>query len=124
VAGNGPVVLSGAVSSSSTTSIIKQGNGTLTLSGTADNSYLVLDAEGGTTILNKTSSSSVHAVAGISNIATGATVQLSGPGGDQIYDGSAYNVTLGGGTLDMAGKSESFNILAGNGTVTDSSGGR
>ena len=127
ITGGGAVVLSGALTGSSGgPSLIKQGSGTLTLSGAADNSYLLLDAEAGTVVLAKSSSSGVHAVADVTNIASGATVQLSGTGGDQIYDrpvGTSVGVTLSGGTLDLAGLSEGFDSLTGSGTVTDSASG-
>ncbi len=75
---NGSGTFSGAIrNGNATVSLTQIGTGTLTLSGTSDNASLALDAEAGTTILNKTSSASVHAVSGITNIATGALVQLS-----------------------------------------------
>ena len=53
-------------------------------------------------------------------INSGATVQLAGTGGDQIYDGSG-GVTLNtGGTFDLNGRSEAIPFLNGNGTVTNS----
>ena len=66
--------------------LVKWGPGTLTLSGNADNSNLVLDAEAGTVNLNKGVAGN-RAVAGISNIAAGASVVLTGTNGDQIYGG-------------------------------------
>ena len=127
VTGSGPVVLSGAVVGVSTGStLLKTGTGTLTLSGTADNSYLMLDAEAGTVMLAKSSTSGVHAVGGITNIASGSTVRLAGSGADQIFDrptGSATGANLGGGTLDLAGTNEGFDQLTGTGTVTNSVAG-
>ncbi len=124
VVGSGAVVFSGAVASSGPATLLNEGSGTLTLSGSSDNSYLLLDAEGGTTILDKNSNVSVHAVAGISNIASGAAVELSGSGGDQIFNGLPGfpgGVVMGGGTLELAGNTEAFDTLIGSGTVTNSS---
>ena len=111
-----------------TSTVMKTGSGTLVLGGSADNSSLILDVEGGTVDFAK-SMSSGHAVAGISNIAAGATVVLTGTGGAQIYDGyggTAYPasiVNMGGGTLDFNGKSDAWARLTGAGLLTNSASG-
>jgi autotransporter-associated beta strand protein len=123
VTGSGPVVLSGRVYSAGNAELIKQGSGTLTLSGGADNAYLILNAEAGTTILSKASSGGVHAVASIIDIAAGATVQSAGTGVNQIYEnraGVSNGLTLAGGTFDLAGRSENVDFVLGSGTITDS----
>jgi fibronectin-binding autotransporter adhesin len=102
----------------------KAGAGTLTLSGTSDNASLILNATGGLTLLNKTGVNGMRAVAGISGIATGATVRLvPGSSDDQIYGGNATStaglVNLSGGTLDLNTKSESVARLSGYGAITN-----
>ena len=69
---NGPVP--GYVATPAGSALAKAGPGGLTLGGSADNAYLVAGVQAGTLTLNKSSSSSVHAVAGISGVAAGATV--------------------------------------------------
>ena len=102
------------------------------LTGSTNNSFLVINASAGIVILDKASvTNTLNAVAGISDIVTGATVQLSstGTGGDQIYGGAGTNntasglVNMSGGTFDLNGKSESFSRLTGTGTVTSSLAG-
>ncbi len=103
--------------------LTKAGAGTLILSGATDNNSLILNAQAGLTQLGKGNVNGVRAVAGISNIAPGATVQLTGVGNDQIYGGSTASntagVTMSGGTFDLNGKSEGFDRLNGSGTVTN-----
>ena len=109
--------------------VTKSGPGTLILGGSVDNYLLVLDAENGTVDLNKSTSifGSVHAVYGISNIAAGATVVITGAGGNQIYAGNATSsgwsgvVNLGGGTLDLDGNSGGWLRSTGTGTITNNS---
>ncbi|HTL73532.1 MAG TPA: autotransporter-associated beta strand repeat-containing protein [bacterium] len=98
--------------------LTKSGSGTLTFSGTTDNNSLRAQVSAGAMVLGKTSSSSVHSVgsAGGTDYAltvAGGTAQLGGSGGDQIYDGSAINMTAG--TFDLNGQSETFDGLAGTG---------
>ena len=98
---------------------IMSGDGTLLLTGSGDNAGTQGTVNGGTVILAKASSASVHALGGGTHIANaGGTFQLGGTGGDQIYFQSTVN--LNGGTLDMNGRNEGFNHLTGNGTVTNS----
>jgi fibronectin-binding autotransporter adhesin len=126
------------------TALTKNGNGTLTLAGSADNGGAagIGTVNAGTLVLAKTHTAALaeHAFGGGLIINSGGTVQLGGtsvgpftgtaanlaPAGavvgqyvDQIFN----NVTVAlntGGTLDMAGKSESVQGLTGGGTVTNS----
>jgi fibronectin-binding autotransporter adhesin len=115
VGGTGNITLSGSVQGTLT----KVAGNTLTLSGVTDNGGLVVAANGGTTILAKTSSGGVHAIGsggtGLT-INSGATVQLSGTGGDQIFT-QADVVVNAGGILDLNGLSEGFDILSGGGNI-------
>jgi autotransporter-associated beta strand protein len=116
------LTLAGPVTSpSSANTLTKTGSGTLTLGGANDNSNLILGVSSGLVVLSKTSSATVHAVAGIADIAAGAAVQLNG--NDQIAGsggGNAGLVNLGGGTLDLAGFSDAWDRLTGHGTITNS----
>ena len=94
----------------SAVTLVKDGAGTLTLSGTADNSGSALDVEQGVVILGKTSTSGVHAAGSITAIATGATVQYSGSGNYQVYQSGSVAIT--GGTLDLNGQSQTSTGLA------------
>jgi autotransporter-associated beta strand protein len=94
---------------SSIITVTKTGAGTLTLGGTLDNSTIALTVNGGLVVLNKTSTSGVHAI-GSNIIITTGTLQLSGTGGDQIFDAS--NLTINGGIFDLNGKSETVAGLA------------
>ena len=121
---NGSLTLSGAVTGNTLT---KTGNGILTLSGSADNNSLFLNATAGEVELGKTSSGSVHAVSGITGIANGATVKLTGTGGDQINGGSSFNQgvngLVAGGTLNLNGNSESLGFLNGTGGIVEGGSG-
>ncbi len=115
----GDVEFTGAVSRSSDgAGIVKTGLGTLIISGTADDASLGVTVNQGTVLLNKTSSSAAHAVGGgglvINN---GGTAQITGSGGDQIYD-LAGGVTINdGGVFDLNGQSETiFNLSLGDAT--------
>ncbi|HTJ79239.1 MAG TPA: PEP-CTERM sorting domain-containing protein [Rariglobus sp.] len=96
--------------------------GTLIIGGTGDNSYLGLTLSNGVVQLNKTSTSANHALGGNVTI-NGGTLQLAGTGGDQLYAG--VNVAVNGGTFDANGRDESFSQLtaaAAGGTTTNASG--
>lgn len=122
---NGAAAIDGILSGALVGNILtKSGEGTLLLIGTADNNSMVLNASAGVVILGKTPIGGAHAVAGISNIATGATVQLAGTGGNQIFNGG-FNVAFGlvnmsGGTLDLNGLNEAVDLVTGTGSVTNS----
>ncbi|MGA0845068.1 MAG: beta strand repeat-containing protein [Luteolibacter sp.] len=118
------IVRSASFGDAGTGVLSKTGSGTLTLSGAGDNAGLRARVEVGTLVLAKNSSSAVHAVGtdGGADYAleiTGGTARLGGTNGDQIYVNSAVNMT--GGTFDLAGLSEGFDGLSGNGgTLTNS----
>ncbi|MEI9963182.1 MAG: autotransporter-associated beta strand repeat-containing protein [Limisphaerales bacterium] len=93
-------------------------SGSVSLEGAGDNSGTIGTVNnGGTLILAKDSSITVHALGSSSAINAGGTLKFGGTGGDQIFSG-AY--VTNNGTLDMAGQSEGFNGLVGNGLVTNS----
>jgi autotransporter-associated beta strand protein len=115
-----------SITGSSTTTLTMAGAGTLVLGGTVDNSSLVLNASSGTTVLSKQSLSNLHAVAGISNVSLGATVQFSnaaGAGTNQVFGGTATGafslVNMSGGSLDLNGTNQSWDRLSGYGTITN-----
>lgn len=100
----------------------KTGAGTLTIGGAADNANGSLTASEGILVLAMASSVSVHAVGGTLTIENGATARLGGTGGDQIFDSARVSIHAGG-TLDLAGRSETIGALDGAGLVTSSSPG-
>lgn len=118
---SGAITLNGNISAGSP--VTKNGSHVLTLGGTGDNSGVGLTANAGTVILAKTSSASVHAIGGSTlTINSGATVQLGGTGGDQIY--FTGNVVVdAGGVFDVNGLSEMINGLSGAGSVLNAGGG-
>jgi hypothetical protein len=98
-------------------SVTLAGGGTWSMGGTGDDNGLGVTVSAGTLELNKASSSGAHAVGGPGlTVNSGATAQLIGTGGDQIYNGSGVTVN---GTLDLYGNSETVNGLNGSGTVTN-----
>lgn len=104
--------------------LTKTGPGTLVLGGSADNSSMFLAVSSGNVELAK-SGATTRAAAGISSIAGGTTVKLTGTGGDQIYGGNSggnFGVNGLAGTLDLNGRSESVSNFAGTatGVVTNS----
>ena len=126
------------------TALTKNGNGSLTLGGTADNGGAagIGTVNAGTLILAKTHTAALaeHTFGGGLVINNGGTVQIGGtsvgpftgtavnlaPTGavvgqyvDQIYNNVTVTLNAGG-TLDLAGKSESVQGLTGGGTVTNS----
>lgn len=97
------------------------GTGSLTLTGTADNSGLMGTVGGGKLILAKNSSTSVHGLGGGTHaINNGGTIVLSGTGNDQIYFGATVQINSGG-VLDFAGvEYEDVNYVTGSGVITNS----
>ncbi|MDB5104230.1 MAG: filamentous hemagglutinin N-terminal protein, partial [Fibrobacteres bacterium] len=116
--GSGDFTLSGATTSNTLTKI---GAGTLTLSGTTDNNGMTLVANAGTVILAKTSSGSVHAAGASFLTVGGGTVKVAGTGGDQIFN-NVY-LTVNSGTLDLNGNSEAFYGVTGSGGTVDNTSG-
>nr|MBA3936178.1 autotransporter-associated beta strand repeat-containing protein [Planctomycetota bacterium] len=116
---SGPITLNGALGTGGL--LTKSGTHTLTLGGTTDNNALPLTANAGTVILAKTSTSGVHAIGGATLTINGATVQLGGTGGDQLYDDAT--ILVNSGTFDTNGRSEAFNTLSGAGIITNAGGG-
>jgi len=96
------------------------GGGTWIMSGTGDNGSLGVTVSAGTVVLNKASSSGVHAIGGPGlSVNLGATVQLTGTGGDQISDRSAVTSS---GIFDLNGNSETVGSLSfSGGTLQNSS---
>ena len=94
--------------------IVKNGTGTLSLSGGFDNVGLSVIANAGTMLLDKASVTTpglgveVHAIGSALTIA-GAMVQVAGTGDDQIYHSATVDVQSG--TFDTNGRFESFRIL-------------
>jgi autotransporter-associated beta strand protein len=106
---------------------IQANSGVLTLGGSADNAFAIATvSSGGTLVLAKASSSTVHAVGGSPYALTvnaGGTARFAGTGGDQIVNGG--NVQLDG-ILDLNGQNETINNLtsvSGTGIVTNSAAG-
>ena len=119
VAGIGDINFSGVVYGYGMANLIKSGSNALTLSGLEGNVGLGLVVNDGTVILDKSSSSSIHAVN--DNITlNGGTIQLSGSGGDQIADTASIIVSAAS-TFDLNGNNETISALAGSGgTITNS----
>ena len=134
---------SGVLNGGNALSFIKQGSGTFTMSGNLDNPTGNITVNAGTVLLAKDSTPFVHSLGGASTVNSGGTLKLGGswtytrpesdgragvnsapsnaPANyvDQIYNGSGITVNAGG-VLDMNGRSEAVNTLAGAGTVTNS----
>ena len=92
--------------------ITKIGTGTLTISGTTDNNGGAFVVNGGTVVLSKASSTTVHSFGAASSVASGATMQLgSGPSNNgsiyQIYGNTTLTVNSGG-VFDLNGQSQSY----------------
>lgn len=136
----GVLTLAGSFNSNNTVVVTKTGPGTLVLGANnndptaeVDNSSLILSVQAGTVLLNKgtglagATQNTFRAVAGITDIAAGATVRLTGAGTDQIFAGAATNllgqINMSGGTFDLNGRAESFDRFSGTGTVTNTAAG-
>jgi autotransporter-associated beta strand protein len=115
----GSLTISGRVTGSAAFTIKKTSGGTLTLSGTGDNSFFAVNANAGTLLLAKASASSAHALGSSSIINSGGLIQLGGTGGDQVYTGVTIS-NAAGGLFDMAGLNEGFSMMTGTGVVTNS----
>lgn len=117
VPGGATLDLGGRVTASAAWVINKVDTGTLSLSGTGDNSFLGVNVNAGTLILNKNGGTG-HAVGNPLNVAAGATVQMSGGGyTSEIYNNATAPVTINsGGVFDANGQNEVFNTLNLSGT--------
>lgn len=107
--------LSGRVTSGAAWTINKNDTGTLIFSGAGDNSFLGMNVNAGTVILNKTGG---HAIGNPLTVAAGATVQLSGNGyGSEIFSNTSTPVTINsGGVLDLNGQNNGMTLLNLSGT--------
>lgn len=128
----GTLQLDGAIGAGTLT---KTGEGKLLITGTANNALNLLNAQQGTVVLAKASSSSVRAVSAALNIggsvvANSGIVQIGGTNAglgvafapnyrDQIALGTIVTVNAFG-TLDLNGNSEGISQLIGSGKVTNS----
>ena len=116
--GTNNMAFSGAVTGGM---ITLSGNGTVTLSGAADNPGLSATVSGaGTLVLSKTSSATVHAINGGITLSGTGTLQLGNNSGDQIAD--TQNITFSAvGTFDLHGFNEGVNTIGGAsaGIITD-----
>ncbi|HEV2971346.1 MAG TPA: autotransporter-associated beta strand repeat-containing protein [Pirellulales bacterium] len=110
VSGNDAVNINGAIGG--TIGMTKNGNNTLTLGGSADNTGLGVIANGGTLLLAKSSSASVHAIGSGGLLINAGNVQLSGSGGDQISDSGTVTIQNTG-VFTLAGLNETIGGLAG-----------
>ena len=117
--GPGDIILSGAISGGTGVTLTKVGNNTLTLNGVQDNTNLTLIVSGGTVILNKSVGTSVHATGASVTINSGGTIKIATGNSGQLPSTATVTVNAGG-TLDLNGNTESFDQLAGAGTVTNS----
>jgi autotransporter-associated beta strand protein len=94
--------------------LTKTGAGTLTLSGSADNTYTTLFASEGTVKLNKTNSTWGLSAATAVAVNSGATVQYTGTGNYQVAPGNWIHLL--GGTLDLNGRNQdgvAFSTISG-----------
>jgi fibronectin-binding autotransporter adhesin len=109
--------LSGRVTGTAAWLVNKVDAGTLTLSGSGDNSFLGMNVNAGTVILSK-SGGTGHAIGNPLVVASGATVQFANVAyAAEIYSNSAAPVTINsGGVLDMDGQTEGFDVLNLSGT--------
>lgn len=101
------------VDGSTTNVLTLTGGGTIAFNGTTDNSSLRLTVTGTGTLatLGKTSTAAVHALGGnaTSVIDNGATMRITGTGGDQIFTQHDLQVD---GVFDLNGQSEGLDGLS------------
>ena len=108
----GDITISRLIGSAANRTITKTGAGTLTTNGTSHNNLTAWDIQAGTVVFANTSG--YGADRGVT--LTGGTLRLSGANNDLINDGQAF--TLGGGTFDLNGKSETVGALTLSGSTT------
>ena len=123
VGGSGNITLATVTGGGTLT---KVGANALTLGGSADNVSVGVAVNGGTVVLGKASTTGVHSIGGASSVGSGGTIQLGGTGDYQWYGGIALTVNSGG-VLDLNGKNQNNNAVAGgalnlNGTGISSGG--
>lgn len=94
----------GRITGGNGNAIVKNGNNTVTLAGSLDNSFLGATVNAGTLVLSKASTGSVHALGGSISGSIGGTIKLGGSGDDQIFNPATF--TLAGGKFDTSGLSE------------------
>ena len=119
VQGAGNTTLSGQIIGN--TLLNKAGTGTLLLGGSSGNTGLTANVSGGTMSLN--ASTGGTAVESISDIASGATVNVTGNASSQFLSTySTANLTINsGGTFDLNGHAVTLTAIAGtSGTVINS----
>ncbi len=113
VSGNDAVNINGAIGGGTgTIALAKNGNDTLALGGSGDNTGLAVTVNSGIVILAKSSSASVHAIGSGGLTINGGAVQLSGTGGDQISD-SATVTFINSGLFMLNGHNETIAGLVG-----------
>ena len=100
--------------------VIQSGTGTLSFGGATANSGSHVMVNSGTLSLEKTATATVRSTNDLALIVNGGTAILgaAGTGDDQILNTS--DVQINGGTFDLNGKNETFDVLTGSGgTVTN-----
>jgi fibronectin-binding autotransporter adhesin len=111
-----------ATGSGAVATTILAGNGTFKTSGNRNNVGTTWVVNGGVFQMDKTSSSTVHSAQGGLVVNSNGTARVTGTGGQQMVNSSLGPVTLGGGTLDLFGSSETMYLINFNsGTLQNSS---
>lgn len=106
----------GRISGNAGHQIYLPGPGTMIFSGVGDNNSGHFTLLGGTAVLAKTSSGSVHSIGGaVTNM--GGVILFAGTGDDQLWSGSSMHMTAG--TIDLNGRNEAWNQLTGTGGVIE-----
>ncbi len=111
----------GTVSGSNGAGLVKIGSGTLTLTGSSDNSFLTCTVSAGTLVLAETGTGAYRAANGVT-VDSGAELQFGGTGNQQIYTGANLIVSSGA-TFDFNGENQdslgSGFSVGGNGIVVN-----
>lgn len=123
--GNGVLRSEGAmtaVGAGAVATMTLDGTGTFQTSGNKNNTGLSVVVNGGSYLMDKASSSTVHSVQGSLIVNSNGIARVTGTGGRQMIPTSAGLVVLGGGTLDLAGSSETmYQVTFNSGTLQNSS---
>jgi len=130
------LALNSSVTGTATSFINKTDGGTLMLGGTTDNSGLLMNINGGTVIITKSSTATAHGLGGgTSTVGTGtagnsAELQLAGSGSYDLYSQCILTVNSPDGFVDLNGQNDSFSTLTlsgagpnGNGVLINSATG-